>query len=121
MSERDDRAPLRVIVTGSRRVTGCAQLNERLGQLPVNVILKHGDQYGIDHEAAAIGRARGWKVLPFPYKKELGKAGGPARNQDMVDSGADLCLAFPDDRSIGTWDCVQRAKAAGIPVEVIHV
>ncbi len=45
-------------------------------------------------------------------RKELGKAGGPVRNQAMVDSGADLCLAFPDNKSIGTWDCVQRARAA---------
>lgn len=121
MTERDERTPLRVIVTGSRRVTGCAQLNERLWKLPVNVVLLHGDQRGIDREAAAIGRGRGWKVIPFPYRRELGKAGGPARNQEMVNSGADLCLAFPDEKSIGTWDCVQRAKAAGIPVEVIHV
>jgi hypothetical protein len=34
----------------------------------------------------------------------------------MVDLGADLCLAFPMPRSRGTWDCVRRAKKAGIVV-----
>ena len=47
-----------------------------------------------------------------------GRAAGPIRNQQMVDRGADICLAFPTSSSIGTWDCVRRAKAAGIPVEI---
>lgn len=46
---------------------------------------------------------------------------GHIRNQEMVDLGADLVLAFPlpgpRTRSRGTWDCVKRAEAAGIPVE----
>lgn len=49
-------------------------------------------------------------------------AAGHRRNQEMVELGADLVLAFPlpgpRTRSRGTWDCVRRAKAAGIPVEV---
>ena len=48
--------------------------------------------------------------------KTFGKAAGPKRNQAMVDSGADLCIAFPSKGSTGTIDCVERAKAAGIPV-----
>ena len=47
---------------------------------------------------------------------ELGRAAGPDRNQRMVDSGADLCLAFPLDGSKGTQDCMRRARDAGIPV-----
>ncbi|WP_237721111.1 SLOG family protein [Mycolicibacterium phlei] len=46
---------------------------------------------------------------------------GHLRNQQMVDSGADICLAFPigtkaSKRSRGTWDCMTRAKRAGIDV-----
>ena len=49
-------------------------------------------------------------------------AAGHRRNAEMVALGADLVLAFPlpgpRTRSRGTWDCVKRARAAGIPVEV---
>lgn len=48
-----------------------------------------------------------------------GKAAGPIRNQEMVDLGADLVLAFPARGiSRGTWDCVDRAREAGIPVRI---
>ncbi|MFF9787239.1 DUF2493 domain-containing protein [Streptomyces nigrescens] len=41
---------------------------------------------------------------------------GPIRNQDMVDLGADLVLAFHRDGSRGTGDCVRRAQQAGLTV-----
>lgn len=41
---------------------------------------------------------------------------GWLRNQHMVDLGADVCLAFPLDISVGTRDCINRAKRASIPV-----
>lgn len=44
---------------------------------------------------------------------------GPARNQLMVDLGAALTVAYPASSSRGTWDCVRRAKAAGIEIRVI--
>jgi hypothetical protein len=47
-----------------------------------------------------------------------GKAAGGIRNQVMVDTKPDICLAFPDPDSRGTWDCVRRAREAGIPVEI---
>jgi hypothetical protein len=46
-------------------------------------------------------------------------AQGHYRNQQMVDAGATICFAFPLDGSVGTWDCVRRARAAGIPVRII--
>ncbi|WP_306365350.1 SLOG family protein [Nocardia sp. CC227C] len=49
-------------------------------------------------------------------------AAGTRRNAEMVALGADLVLAFPLEgpraRSRGTWDCVDRARAAEIPVEI---
>ena len=41
---------------------------------------------------------------------------GNLRNQEMVDRGADVCLAFPRGEARGTGDCIRRAKKAGIPV-----
>lgn len=49
------------------------------------------------------------------------KLAGARRNQEMVDSGADLCLAFKvkGAGNRGTSDCVRRAKKSGI--EVVEV
>ncbi|ASR86067.1 hypothetical protein SEA_APPLETREE2_84 [Mycobacterium phage Appletree2] len=41
---------------------------------------------------------------------------GHIRNQEMVDLGADVCLAFPLGESRGTRDCMKRAERAGIHV-----
>jgi len=55
--------------------------------------------------------------------KKYGRAAGPIRNKQMVELGADLCLAFPDHPkghgSRGTWNCVKLAQQAGIPVLVV--
>jgi hypothetical protein len=55
----------------------------------------------------------------FPAKwDEYGKAAGPIRNQEMVDSKPDLVLAFWDGRSPGTLDAIKRAVLAGIEVNI---
>lgn len=67
--------------------------------------------------------ARDWchnSLVPFEeYEADwelYGRGAGPKRNQAMVDSGADVCLAFPLADSRGTLDCMGRAYNAGIPV-----
>ena len=62
-----------------------------------------------------------WEYLPnvtvekYPPKwDEHGKAAGPIRNQQMLDTGVDLVIAFPGGN--GTADMVRRAKKAGIEV-----
>ncbi len=49
----------------------------------------------------------------------LGKAAGPVRNQAMVTSGGDLGVAFPHPDSRGTWDCVDRMRAAKIHAIIV--
>lgn len=58
-----------------------------------------------------------------PGHRRYGKLGGsfcPAagnyRNQEMVDLGADVVLAFQLNGSRGTQDCMDRARAAGLRV-----
>lgn len=73
----------------------------------------------------------GWDCPPRPHRrwKQAGDrhhpgmlddycpGAGPRRNKAMVDSGADLCLAFPLGRSSGTRGCMRLAAAVGIPVK----
>lgn len=56
------------------------------------------------------------KPAKWPQGTDYCPKQGHIRNQLMVDLGADVCLAFPSTASIGTWDCMRRAEAAGIRV-----
>lgn len=120
-------APYRVLVTGSRSWTDVTAVDRELGALARrivqegrDIVLVHGAAKGLDMLAAEEARHRGWTVEPHPAEWDrLGSGAGPIRNQEMVDLGADLCLAFPTAKSVGTWDCVRRANAAGIRVIVV--
>ncbi|QRY51792.1 SLOG family protein [Mycolicibacterium septicum] len=130
-----DRPAWRVLVTGSRSHADRMQVWLALGAefrhaeaqgLPMVVIEGQCPHGGADAHAerwAQVSNTEGLPVWhdPFPANwKELGKRAGPYRNQQMVDSGADVCLAFPTAESRGTWDCIRRAEAAGIPVKVFE-
>lgn len=76
--------------------------------------------HGADWYADRIAAEFGWAVEAWPANwAHDGKAAGPIRSQAMVDTGADTCLAFPIGASGGTWDCIRRARAAGIPTTVV--
>lgn len=117
----------RVLVTGSRNwsdeETLSGALNEQVRRNDWEPILVvHGDcPTGADALAARWARST-WlsKCEPHPADWSIGKKAGPLRNQQMVDLGADVCLAFPLPQSRGTYDCMRRAEAAGIPVIVIE-
>lgn len=108
-----------LLVTGSRDWTNEALLRRRI-QLFVELldiqVLRHGHcPIGADAMADTWGRELGLTVERYPADwNNAGPAAGPARNQQMVDLGAELCLAFPVPGSRGTWDCVRRAQQAGI-------
>ena len=81
--------------------------------------LVHGDARGADRMAEHIWSEVGEPVEAHPADWEkYGRAAGPKRNQEMLDSGVDLVLAFPGGR--GTADMVKRARAAGKAVRVIE-
>lgn len=122
---------MRVIITGSRHTTEkqnafivrtVAHETEAARGRREEVTIIDGDcPYG-----GADTACRAWiHVTPFTRSERHpaqwhvhGRSAGPIRNQAMVDSGADLCLAFPAIDSRGTWDCVRRAQSAGIPTKI---
>ena len=88
---------------------------------PERVVL--GDARGVD--AAARAWAAKWELPCEVYRAQwavFGDAAGGMRNQAMVEQGgaADWLVALPDRTSVGTWDCVRRARERGIRTVVIH-
>ncbi len=112
-------AEMRVIVCGSRHYTDRGRIEARLELIPQPFTLVHGGATGVDAIAAGWGAAQaGVTVEVHPADWSMGRPAGPIRNAKMIAYGADLVLAFPWRDSRGTWDCVNKARAAGIPVEV---
>jgi len=114
---------MRILVTGSRRwadedAVWMAIVNEARAE---PLVIVHGD---CPTGADAIAKAGAEWMLDtvqeaHPADWSQGRGAGPRRNQEMVDLGADLCLAFPLGESPGTKDCMRRALAAGIPLHVV--
>jgi len=132
---------LRILVTGSRRWANRLAIAYTLHSLVVasgagdDVVVIHGAQTGADRIADGIATAWGWRTEPhlarwyddclstcthLPRFDRNGNvycpAAGNYRNQLMVDRGADFCAAFPLRDSVGTPDCVKRARRAGIRI-----
>jgi hypothetical protein len=116
----------RILVTGSRdwddETTVCLALWTAYCDLKEHgeVILVSGNcPTGADNIAERFWESNGMPVERHPADwKTFGKAAGPKRNQEMVDLGADVCLAFPMKGSRGTMHCMKAAKAAGIPLKI---
>lgn len=112
----------RVLVTGSREWTDSLAVAEAIDEhMQPGDVLVHGCCHkGADRIADSYwGFALGQEVERWPADwDEYGKAAGHIRNQKMVDSAPDLCLAFIRNESKGATGCAGRARMAGIPVVV---
>lgn len=105
--------------------------------LPDKPTLVHGDcPRGVDSMAKIAAKFLGWTLEPHaadwvgpcrpeckPGHRRRNNFGGTYcpnaghyRNQDMVDLGADVVLAFQRNGSRGTQDCIDRALTAGLKV-----
>lgn len=134
---------MRVIVTGSRTWSDTETIRRALCEIAdgyphdwndQGIVLVHGGcntnngrathspPRGADAIANALWKSWGMTVEIHKAKwSQHGRAAGPIRNKDMVDRGADLCIAFILDESAGATDCVRRATEAGIPVHVYRL
>lgn len=131
---------MRVLVTGSRAWSHPPFLWGELHALAIQAYMDydgghrltvvHGDcPQGADRMARTWVRAQAPDLwLPVIITEEAhpaqwdvyGKAAGHIRNQEMVDRGADLVLAFIHEGSRGATDCVTRAQAAGIETRIFR-
>lgn len=80
---------------------------------------------GLDPMAAELAEPAGFELLPpwaadwHPNGGPLDRTAGHKRNKRMlIESGARALLAYPDDGSRGTWNCVAEAMRLGLAVVV---
>lgn len=107
---------MRLLVCGGRNFHEWRQLANALDALEKPDVLIQGGGSGADQMAVKWAQTRGVPVITFPANWHQGKKGGPMRNGFMLREGKpDLVIAFPGGN--GTADMIQKAEAAGIPVQ----
>lgn len=126
------RTTLRVLVTGSRTwkiphpVVGALNTMLAVAQAQNRImVVVHGDC-----PAGADNIAKVWSIHNGAHDEDpsgvveeahaarwhMGRGAGCDRNEEMVACGADVCLAFIKDGSLGASHCARTACQAGIPV-----
>lgn len=125
------RTTFRVLVTGSRTWTLaepiCSILDTLLHHSRAadrTMIVVHGDcRSGPDRTAKTWvarqnARSKGPSGViddPMAADWSMGRSAGPRRNEDMVDSGVDVCLAFIENQSRGATHCADYAERKEVP------
>lgn len=119
----------RVLVTGSRELTDEDLVFEALsnvfeGTEDPEFIVINGGARGADGLSTRWVNTmqEDYRVFCEVYKADwetFGKPAGHLRNQEMVDRGADVVLAFykKGAENKGTGNCVKTARAAGLTVK----
>ena len=114
---------MRVLCCGDRHWTDRQKIRERLSTLPIGTTIVHGGAAGADTLAGEVAQEFSYAVEGHPAEwSRYRRAAGPIRNQEMLDSGIDLILAFHSNlkQSRGTADMVRRGRKNNVPVEVIE-
>lgn len=106
---------MRILITGSRDANEDEVRDTLDHEVCADDVLVHGGcSSGADLAAADYPNTEVWAADWDTH----GKAAGPIRNQQMVDSRPDYVLAFfaRGAGNGGTSDCVRRALRAGLDV-----
>ena len=118
---------MRVLVTGSRNWQESDVVDMALYQLKsfkVPIVIVHGGAIGADNMAREWAKNYGYTTEAHKpeYDKYPGFLAPLKRNDAMLDSGIDLCLAFmlSTPEKGGTLYTVNGAKARRIPVIIYN-
>lgn len=118
----------RILITGSRTwddpetiadalwaATGTLWADREIDLADV-VVVSGGCPRGADRLCEEAAERAGVRVERHPAEwSRLGKRAGFVRNEEMVNLGADICLAFIKDGSRGASMTARLAEEAGIP------
>jgi hypothetical protein len=111
------------MITGSRNWTARGVMRKALEQVRDEgyELMIVGDATGADFMAEDLWLE--WELSTTTFIadwKRYGKYAGSLRNQQMIDAGPELVLAFPRPASRGTFDAIRRARSKDIPVRVFR-
>lgn len=107
-----------VAIVGSRDYAPLSDVDEVVARLPATSVVVSGGARGVDQRAVDAARRRGLCVLVLRPDWSRGRGAGLERNTALV-ACADRVIAFWNGRSRGTADTIAKARAAGLPLEVI--
>jgi len=111
---------MRVLVTGSCAWKDKEAVYERLSKLSSNTTIIHGCSMGVDTFAGSAAKRLGFKVEEFPPDYEIyGKQASAKRNIAMTEAEPDICIAFWNGKSHGTFHTMYEAIIRNIPVDVV--
>ena len=102
----------RFAVTGGRDYMNVDVVRAALDKVDPKMVLVHGNARGTDQLAAGLWEGQA-EHYPADWDR-YGRAAGPIRNREMVESGLDFVIRFPGGR--GTADMSLQAKRAGVRV-----
>jgi hypothetical protein len=115
---------MRILVTGSRDWSDKVAIANAIRQAwidadkPYRVTVIHGGARGADYIAGVFANRMRFDVEVHEADWSIGKQAGYIRNKEMVDAGADVCLAFIRNESKGATMCADLAEKAGIPTKI---
>lgn len=119
---------MRLLITGSRKWDNPEVMAQAIADADIELSARGrwvstivvGDcPDGADPMAAEIAELEGYELERYEADwVRYGKPAGPIRNLQMVNAGAEMCLAFfkVGAGNAGTNNCVKFAEHAGIPV-----
>lgn len=112
---------MRILVTGSRVWDDPSTIHRAFKEIHSATygreanLLVHGGAVGADSMAAHYAAIFGWGIEEHLADwKTHGRKAGFVRNSEMVNLGADICLAFIQDESRGATMTADLAEKAGI-------
>lgn len=132
---------MRVLVTGSRDYADTFRVRYEIRKagaryLPSSIVVVHGacpegadaiaDEFAREHHLTVERHPAKWAEWKRKTPANRRNPAGMIRNQEMVDAGADVCLAFinpcrmrtcrskPEHGSHGASHCADLAEKAGI-------
>lgn len=108
----------RIAVTGGRDFSNPALIRQTFSDIRLSMwdTIVHGGCRGTDAFCECVARCEfGADTEKHSADWDrYGRAAGPIRNREMLESGIDMLIAFPGGR--GTANCVKTAKELGILV-----